>query len=62
MARKYTPARRDAVERYQSKTYKKIGIALRLDEDADIIASWTAAKDLGISSREWLRELFENQK
>lgn len=62
MARKYTQARRDAVERYQAKTYQKINIALRYDEDADIINAWKKAQGQGIKNREWIRELFDNQK
>lgn len=59
---RYTQAKHEANARYDAKTYKKIGIALRLDEDADIIKSWSEAREKGINSREWLRELFENQK
>ena len=59
---KYSQARREANARYDAKTYKKIGIALRIDDDADIIKSWTDAREKGINSREWLRELYENQK
>ncbi len=51
-------AKREANQRYDSKTYKKVLIALRIDEDADIIASMQEAKDNGISYRDWLRELF----
>jgi hypothetical protein len=36
---KYTQAKQEANARYDAKTYKKIGIALRIDEDAEIIRS-----------------------
>lgn len=55
----YTEAQRDAVARYQAKTYRNTLLKLRVEEDADIIASMDAAKEKGITHREWLRELFE---
>lgn len=58
----HTPAQREAVARYQAKTYKKINIALRKEEDADIIKAIQEAQDKGLTNREWLRELFDNQK
>lgn len=55
-------AKRDANARYDEKTYKNYLFKLRVDEDADIIESITQAQENGINKREWLRELFENQK
>lgn len=55
-------AQAEAIARYHEKTYKKLNIALRLDEDADMIKSHEEAQAKGITSREWLRELFDNQK
>lgn len=57
-----SPGTREAIARYDAKTYTKINIALRTEDDADIIKSWEEAKAKGIKNREWLRELFENQK
>lgn len=57
-----TAAEREATMRYDAKTYKKVNIALRYDEDSDILDSLRRAMDKGMKSREWLRELFENQK
>ena len=37
----------------------KILIALRYEDDADIIESLEEAKENGLSNREWLRELYE---
>ena len=54
-----TQAQREATARYDAKTYKKILIALRIEEDADIIESLEEAKKQGLSNREWLRELYE---
>ena len=57
-----SPGTREAIDRYDKDTYRKINIALRLEDDADIIESWEEAKKRGIKNREWLRELFDNQK
>lgn len=59
---KYTQAQREAAARFDAKTYKKFGVALRIDEDADLIASLDEAKKRGMPSREWLRELYEGKK
>lgn len=53
-------ARARATAKYDSKTYKKLSIALRLDDDAEIIKSLDEAQQHGISYREWLKELFYN--
>lgn len=58
----HTASQREAVARYQAKTYKKINFALRIEDDADILKSIDEAKAHGLSLREWLRELYENQK
>lgn len=55
---KYYEARQRAVEKYQAKTYRKINVALRLDEDADIIESMDYARDNGIPLRQWLSDIF----
>lgn len=52
-------AKLDANARYDAKTYKLISIKLRLEDDADIIADFQDAHDHGISSREWIRALYE---
>ena len=57
-----TPAKAEATARYQAKTYKKINIALRLEDDADVIKAIEEAQAKGQSLREWIRELFDNQK
>lgn len=57
-----TQAKREAIERYHERTYKRVILALRLDEDADIIKDLADAQEHGISYREWLRELYDNQK
>lgn len=58
----YTEAQGRANRAYDAKTYQKINIALRYEEDADIIEAWRAAQAQGVKNREWLRELFDNQK
>lgn len=60
--RQYTPARQKANATYDAKTYKLIGFKLRIEEDADIIASIGEAKSKGLSNREWLRNIFEGTK
>ncbi len=57
-----TPAEAEAIARYQAKTYKKLNIALRIDDDADVIKSWQEAQQKRISSREWLRDLYEQAR
>ena len=60
--REYTPARQEANARYDAKTYKKINIALRREDDADILESLEQAKRDKLSNREWLRKIFEGRK
>lgn len=59
--REYNAARQEANSRYDAKTYKKINIALRLEDDADILEHLEDAKAKGLNNREWLRELFESK-
>ena len=59
--REYTPARAEANAKYDAKTYQQVNIRLRIKEDADIIASLEEAKRKDISTREWLREIFEGK-
>ena len=56
--RGYTPAQGEANARYAAKTFKKINIALRMEEDSEIIDSCQESHDHGITSREWLTDLF----
>lgn len=58
MARKYTEARARANKAYDAKTYKKYMFMLRIDDDAKIIEDYENAKARGLSSRQWLRELW----
>lgn len=48
-----------ATAKYDAKTYRKILVSLRLDEDKDIIDSLDYAQQHGISYREWLRQVFD---
>lgn len=59
---KYTEARQQANARYDSKTYKKINIALRIEDDAEIIKSLEEAKTCGLTNREWLISIFKESK
>lgn len=55
-------SKRKANDEYDAKTYSQVNIRLRVDDDADIIESIREARDHEIPYREWLRELFDNQK
>ena len=60
--RPYNEARAEANARYDAKTYKKINIAFRKEDDAEIIKAIEEAQAKGMNLREWVKELFENQK
>ena len=55
-------AKREANDKYDEKTYTRYTIKLRTEDDRDIIESLEAARAEGLKLREWLRELFDNQK
>ena len=59
---KYTEAKARANKVYDDKTYKKINIALRIEDDKEIIKSLEEAKKKGLNNREWLKEIYEGQK
>ena len=59
--REYNAARQEANARYDAKTYKRINLRLRIEDDADMIKSMEEAKEHGISNREWLRALFDGK-
>ena len=52
-------SKRAANDRYDSKTYVQFNVRLRIEDDADIIKSISAAHGAGLNNREWLRETFE---
>jgi hypothetical protein len=56
----YNEARRRNNKNYDEKTYKKLGIALRLDEDAEIISALEEASQHGIKRRETISDWFYN--
>lgn len=61
MSNKNSDSKIEANNRYGAKTYRKINLALRLEEDHDIIKSWeTCTKELGYSNREWVRMMFDS--
>lgn len=59
---KVTKAKREANDRYDAKTYKKITLSLRIQDDRDIIRNIEAAQSEGLSLREWLRRLFDSAR
>ena len=61
MAQKYTKARQEANRRYDDKTYQLVAVRLRVDDDKDIIETWENAKSRGMTSREWIRWLYEKR-
>lgn len=56
----YSEAKARANAAYDKKTYKTIGIRLRLEDDADLIASYEKAIQNGVKGRDWLRSLKED--
>lgn len=52
---------RRANDKYDAKTYKRMMLRLRNDEDSDIIESLREAQANGKTNREWLREVFEGK-
>lgn len=59
MENKVSQSHRAANDRYDAKTYKKITIGLRIEDDADIIAEIEAAKKKGMKIREWIRSIYD---
>lgn len=55
-------SRRKANDAYDAKTYVQVNIRLRIDDDSDIVNSIKEARERGVFLREWLREVFDNQK
>lgn len=56
---KTTEAQRRASLKYDEKTYRRILLRLRKEEDWDIIESYEKAKVEGKKAREWIRGLYE---
>ena len=52
----------EASSRYREKTYDTVIIRLRKEDDADLIEYVNAARRSGKTSREWLRDLYNNTK
>ena len=57
-----TQAQLDASARFYEKTYQNVNFQLNTERDADIIESIKEAKELGLTYREWIRELFDSAK
>ena len=55
-------SKRAAIDRYDAKTYRKVGFRLRVDDDAEIIKDMDEALERGINRREWLKGVFEVYK
>lgn len=53
-------AKRAANARFDEKTYKKILIMLRYEEDAEILDAMAECRAEGIPYRTWLSDLFYN--
>lgn len=54
-------AKRKANNKYDKKTYERITVRLRVDDDADLIESFEKARAEGKAGRDWLRELKEGK-
>ena len=55
-------SKREAIDRYDAKTYRKVLIRLRIEDDAEIIKDMDDAFNRGINRREWLKNVFEVYK
>ncbi|MDD7511066.1 MAG: hypothetical protein PUK21_01590 [Peptostreptococcaceae bacterium] len=55
---KVSESKREAIERYDDKTYKRYSIRLRIDDDKEIIRAFEKAKRDGKPYRELLQEKF----
>lgn len=51
-------AKREAIRRYDDKTYKRFMLYLRIDDDREIIDDLENSREQGLSLREWLSDLF----
>lgn len=58
----YTEKKRDSNRRYDSKTYKRLSMCLRLVDDAEIIEDMEKARESGLSYRQWLNNLWNQTK
>lgn len=56
----YNEARYRNNKNYDDKTYRKFGVMLRLDDDAEILKAIDEAKEHGISYRQMVNDLFYN--
>ena len=59
MGATYTEAQARATAAYEAKTFKRVLFKFRLDEDADIIASYNEAQEHGIKKNDWFRSFFD---
>ena len=55
-------SKREAIDRYDSKTYRKVLFRLRIEDDAEIIKDMDDALNRGINRREWLKGVFDVYK
>lgn len=59
---KVSEARRNANDKYDAKTYRRVFLLLRLEDDADIIKDIEEAQGAGLSLRVWLRGIYDKTK
>lgn len=55
-------SQRDAIDRYDAKTYCKVLLKLRIEDDAEIISDMESAVSSGIPRREWLKGIYEKAR
>ena len=60
--RKMSDAKYEANRRYDNKTYQRLSLYLRIEDDSDILEDLELAKQNGISYRDWIRTLFDAYK
>lgn len=64
MAKKkyYNEKKRVTNEKYDTKTYKRFSLKLRIVDDAEIIEDMEKARESGLSYRQWLNNLWNQTK
>ena len=55
-------SKREAIDRYDAKTYHNVLFRLRIEDDAEIIKDMNDAFEQGVSRRAWLKAIYEGYK
>jgi hypothetical protein len=55
-------SKREAISRYDAKTYRNVLFKLRKEDDAEILKDMDEALERGVSRREWLQAIYKVYK